>query len=132
MDTYPINHPVDLMTECIAHMHANGIFFDGCLKPDGELHRFSRDYKKNQPDEWYRCYQDVSSKGNSYLNCYYGTWSGGQETFIYNSYRASRLISNEERAEIHAKEEHRKKHNEGFYKRILVLNGSFRFGVFLE
>lgn len=89
-------------------MHTNGILFDGCLNTDGELHRFSRDSKKNQPDEWYRCFQGVSSKGNSYLNCYYGTWSGGQETFTYNSYEASPCISDEERKEIYAKEEHRK------------------------
>ena len=108
MDTRPIN-PANLVAECIAHMHANGILFDGCLKTDGQLHRFSMDSKKGQPDEWYRCYQGISSKGNLYLICYYGTWSGGQETFIYNSYEASRSISQEERAEIYAKEEQRKK-----------------------
>jgi putative DNA primase/helicase len=90
MNACSINHPTDLLTECIAHMHTNGILFDGCLNTDGELHRFSRDSKKNQPDEWYRCFQGVSSKGNPYLNCYYGTWSGEQETFTYKSYEASR------------------------------------------
>jgi putative DNA primase/helicase len=110
MDTRSINHPTNLMADCIAHMHANGILFDGYLKTDGELHRFSRDSKKNQPDEWYRCHQGVSSKGNPYLNCHYGTWSGGQETFTYNSYEASQGISQEEQAEILDKEEQRKKH----------------------
>jgi len=110
MDTHPINHPANLITECIAHMHANGIPFDGGLKTDGALHRFSRDSKKGQPDEWYVCHEGISQKGNPYLVCYYGTWSGGSETFIYNSYETSRWISQEERVEIQAKEEQRKKH----------------------
>ncbi len=109
MDTHPINHSANLITECIAQMHENGILLDGCLKPDGELHRFSRDSKKSQPDEWYRCHQNISSKGNLYIVCYYGTWSGGQDTFVYNSYETNRWISQEELAEIHAKEEQRKK-----------------------
>lgn len=46
MNACSINHPTDLLTECIAHMHTNGILFDGCLNTDGELHRFSRDSKK--------------------------------------------------------------------------------------
>ena len=81
-----LNHSVNHELDCLSHMHANGISFDGPLICDGKLHRFSMDAKKNQPDEWYRCYQGISSKGNAYLNCYYGSWSGGQETFTYNSY----------------------------------------------
>lgn len=99
-----LNHTVNHELDCLSHMHSNGIFFDGPLICDGKLHRFSMDAKKNQPDEWYRCYQDVSSKGNTYLNCYYGTWSGGKETFTYNSYKANRRISQEELVEIHTKE----------------------------
>lgn len=109
MDIRPINYPANLEAECIAHMHANGILFDGCLKTDDELYRFSMDSKKNKPDEWYRCRLNISSKGNPYLVCYYGSWSGGQETLIYNSYETSRWISQEERTEIHAQEAQRKK-----------------------
>ncbi len=105
-----LNHFINHELDCLSHMHANGISFDGPLKCDGKLHRFSMDAKKNQPDEWYRCYQGVSSKGNAYLNCYYGTWSGEQETFVYNSYEANQWISQEEQAEICAKEVQRKKH----------------------
>ena len=65
-----LNHSVNHELDCLSHMHANGISFDGPLICDGKLHRFSMDAKKNQPDEWYRCYQGISSKVNAYLNCY--------------------------------------------------------------
>ena len=45
----------DLENECIQEMNSNGIYFEGSLKRDGELYRFSSDRKKNQPDEWYVC-----------------------------------------------------------------------------
>ena len=109
MNSHSINHPADLMTECIAQMHANGILFDGCLKTDGDLHRFSRDSKKNQPDEWYVCYEGVSQKGNPYLVCRYGTWSGGQENYTYKSYDFGSNFSQDELIEIRLKEEERRK-----------------------
>lgn len=108
MDIRSIN-TTNLIQECIIHMHINGISFYEYLKTDGKLHRFSRDSKKNQPDEWYVCYEGLSKKGNSYLICHYGTWSGGQEAFTYNSYETSLGISQEERAEIDAIEKQRKK-----------------------
>lgn len=92
----PINHPANLITECIAHMHANGILFDGCLKTDGELHRFSMDSKKRQPDEWYVCHEGISQKGNPYIVCRYGTWSGGQENYTYKSYDSGWTFSQDE------------------------------------
>lgn len=108
MATHPINHSANLITECIAHMHANGISFDGSLKTDGELHRFSRDSRKNQPDEWYVCYEGISQKGNPYLVCRYGTWSGGQENYTYKSYDFGSGVSQDELIEIGLKEDERK------------------------
>jgi putative DNA primase/helicase len=57
----------DYERECIAHMNANRISFEGPLKRDGELHRFSGDAKSHKPDEWYVCHEGVSLKGNPYL-----------------------------------------------------------------
>lgn len=108
MNTRLINHPANLVAECIAHMHVNGISFDGSLKADGELHRFSRDSKKNQPDEWYVCYEGISQNGNPYLVCRYGTWSSGQENYTYKSYDFGSSFSQEELIEIRLREEERK------------------------
>lgn len=63
----------DLQRECLAHMNANGLPFDGSLKCDGQIHRFSIDVKKNQPDEWYVCHDGFFAKNNPYLVCKYGT-----------------------------------------------------------
>src|ERR1700719_2342148 len=109
MDIRSINHSANLMTECIAHMHANGILFDGCLKTDGKLYRFSMDSKKGQPDEWYVCHEGISQKGNHYLVCRYGTWSGGQENYTYKSYDFGSSFSQDEIIEIRLKEEERRK-----------------------
>lgn len=108
MNNRPINHPANLVAECITQMHTNGISFDGSLKADGELHRFSRDSKKNQPDEWYVCYEGISQKGNPYLVCRYGTWSGGQENYTYKSYDFGSGFSQDELIEIRLKEDERK------------------------
>lgn len=99
----------DLLRNCIEHMASNGFPFAGSLECDGQLHRFSRDSKKNQPDEWYVCYEGISARGNLYLVCCYGTWSGNQERFIYKSYDSSNYFSHEEFLEIRAREEARKK-----------------------
>jgi putative DNA primase/helicase len=90
-------------------MSSNGFPFAGSLKSDSQLHRFSRDSKKNQLDEWYVCYEGISARGNPYLVCCYGTWSGNQERFVYKSYDSSNYFSYEELPEIRAKEEVRKK-----------------------
>lgn len=109
MDIRPNNYPRNLVDSCIAHMHANGIVFDGCLKTDGQFHRFSKDSKKNQPDEWYVCHEGVSQKGNPYLVCRYGTWSGGQENYTYKSYDSGSSFSQDELIEIRVKEKERKR-----------------------
>ncbi|MDB2613626.1 toprim domain-containing protein [Chlamydiales bacterium] len=103
------NFPRDYEGECIEHMHANGIFFDSSLKCDGKLHRFSMDAKKHQPDEWYVCHEGTSLKGSPYLTCTYGTWSGGQEGYVYRSYVANKTLSNDELFEVKTREKERRK-----------------------
>lgn len=112
MDIRTTNHE----RECIAHMHANGITFDGILKCDGLLHRFSKDSKKNQPDEWYICHTDVSLSGNPYMVCIYGSWSGGGEKFTYKSFDNGTSISHEERLEMQQREGLRKRQVEELLK----------------
>ncbi len=68
----------ELEKECLQQMQENGISFQGPLNTNGEIHRFSMDSKKRQPDEWYIAYQGTHQNGNPYLCCTYGTWSGGQ------------------------------------------------------
>lgn len=98
----------DLLQECLSHMRSNGIPFDGPLKCDGEIHRFSIDAKKNQPDEWYIRHEEMSEKGNPLLVCTYGTWSRRQERFIYKSYEANSTLSQEELSAIKTRMEERR------------------------
>lgn len=63
---HSLSSSIDYKQNCLFHMCANGIPFDGTLKCDGELHRFSMDAKVNQPDEWYACHEGISLKGNPY------------------------------------------------------------------
>jgi len=87
----------------------DGIPFDGPLVCDGKLHRFSTDAKRNQPDEWYICHTGRSERGNEYLTCIYGTWSGGQERYVYKSYESDKVLSYDELSEVRAKETTRKR-----------------------
>lgn len=73
---------------CLKEMALNGLPFDGPLVADGQIHRYSCDNKKNQPDEWYTAYSGVSPKGNAYLHCMYGSWSQGPK-FEYRSWETS-------------------------------------------
>ncbi len=41
----------ELETECLLQMQGNGISFQGPLNTNGEIHRFSIDSKKRQPDD---------------------------------------------------------------------------------
>lgn len=72
-------------SNCLLHMHKNGISFQGPLICDGTLHRFSRDDKRNQPDEWYVAHLDSLPSGQAYLCCFYGSWSDGTK-FEYKSW----------------------------------------------
>jgi phage/plasmid primase-like uncharacterized protein len=103
MEIQPNASHADLLRNCIEHMSSNGFPFDASLKCDGQLHRFSRDSKKNQPDEWYVSYERTSTRGNPYLVCSYATWSGNQEKFVYKSCDRNKSFSHEELEEIQAK-----------------------------
>lgn len=74
----------DLENECLSQMLHHGILFHGPIVKDGEIHRFSRDQKKEK-DEWYIAFEGVSMRGTLYLNCVYGSWSDGS-SFKYNSW----------------------------------------------
>ena len=73
---------------CLNEMALNGLPFDGPLITDGQIHRYSCDNKKNQPDEWYTAYSGISQRGNPYLHCLYGSWSQGSK-FEYRSWESS-------------------------------------------
>ncbi len=47
----------ELEMECLLQMQENGISFHGPLNTNGEIHRFSIDSKKRQPDEWCVAFQ---------------------------------------------------------------------------
>lgn len=99
----------ELEIECLLHMKENGISFQGSLNTNGEIHRFSIDSKKRQPDEWYVAFQGVHQNGNPYLCCTYGTWTGGQHKYCYKSYKSESWISQEEFNYLRNEEKLRKK-----------------------
>ncbi|MEI8124529.1 MAG: AAA family ATPase [Parachlamydiaceae bacterium] len=74
----------DLENECLSQMLHDGIPFQGPMVKDGELHRFTRDQKREK-DEWYFAFEGVSIRGTPYLNCAYGSWSDGS-SFKYSSW----------------------------------------------
>jgi phage/plasmid primase-like uncharacterized protein len=109
-----------LERECLQHMAENGIPFNGPLKSNGEIQRFSIDGKRNQPDEWYSCHTGISKNGFQYLTCNYGTWSGGGRTFSYKSYDNNKTLSKEDWKQLKEEEEYRlKKLKEDQKKEIL-------------
>ena len=112
MSNQPLVFPFDLERACIAEMQKNGISFDGRLQPNGQLHRFSRDLKKNQPDEFYIGWEIFCSDGNPALVCFYGTWSGGYQTFIFTSWEHDNQINEQERAYLEKAREARRKEAE--------------------
>ncbi|MGC1878840.1 MAG: DUF3987 domain-containing protein [Rhabdochlamydiaceae bacterium] len=74
----------ELDNECLSQMLHHGVSFQGPIEKDGEIHRFTRD-RKREKDEWYIAFDGVSIRGTSYLNCVYGSWSDGS-SFKYNSW----------------------------------------------
>jgi putative DNA primase/helicase len=74
----------DLENECFSQMLHHGIPFQGPIVKDGEIHRFTRD-RKREKDEWYIAFDGVSIRGMPYLNCVYGSWSDGG-SFKYSSW----------------------------------------------
>jgi putative DNA primase/helicase len=90
-------------------MSQNEIPFQGPLICDGNIHRFSRDAKKNQPDEWYVAHLGFLSSSQPYLCCSYGSWRGGCK-FEYKSWEDSnKVYSSVDRKELQSKiEENRR------------------------
>lgn len=99
----------ELEMECLLQMHENGISFQGPLNTNGEIHRFSVDSKKRQPDEWYVAHQGIHQNGSPYLCCTYGTWSRGQHKFFYKSYKSEPWITSEEHNYLRSEEKRRQK-----------------------
>lgn len=81
------NHTLhDLERNCLIHMNQNGIFFDGPIQLDGNIHRFSADMNKKKKDEWYVARSWVF-QGNDYLIVCYGSWSDSEANFQYQSWK---------------------------------------------
>lgn len=92
----------DLEADCLQNMAANGLEYSGQLIADGKIRRYSTDNQKNKCDEWYVAYEGVSSYGNQYLICTYGSWSQDVK-HVFKSYEHDKsLINVEERKEFYA------------------------------
>lgn len=87
------------LEEIHQHMSANSIPCDQAIQFDGRIHRFSRDNRRNQRDEWYIAYTGLSDKGNEYFVVIYGSWSDGFK-FTYKSWD-SHNYDEKERDELH-------------------------------
>ena len=96
-----------LKSECFSDMAANEIPFIGPLKTDGKIERFSIDLKKDKA-EWYIAFDGITSKGNPYLNCVYGSFRKGSE-FTFNSWKNENFIDDHERQKIDQHWKQRKK-----------------------
>lgn len=87
------NHTLnDLERNCLLHMNQNGIFFDGPIQLDGNIHRFSRDMNKKKKDEWYVARSWVFQE-NDYLVMCYGSWSDPEAKFQYQSWKDDFYLS---------------------------------------
>ncbi|KIA77552.1 hypothetical protein DB43_GE00330 [Parachlamydia acanthamoebae] len=130
-------------SNCLRHMSQNEIPFQGPLICDGNIHRFSRDAKKNQPDEWYVAHLGFLSSSQPYLCCSYGSWSDGCK-FEYKSWEDSnKVYSSADRKELQSKiEENRrltlieqqKRHEEAAKKAKTIWDSASSFGrhLYLE
>jgi putative DNA primase/helicase len=98
----------DLEQECLAEMAQNQLSFDGPIKTDGNIYRYSADQKTN-PDEWYMAFDGIFSNGIPYLIVVYGSWSGLGEKYVYHSCNTDPQISREELQYINRLLEERKK-----------------------
>jgi putative DNA primase/helicase len=87
--------------ELYQHMNVNGIECKQPIHFDGKIHRFSRDDKQNQRDEWYVAYEGASCKGSHYQIVIYGSWSDGT-TFIFKSWDDPSIVfDSKEKEELH-------------------------------
>lgn len=92
----------EILQTLYRHMADNGIPCDKEIVVDGKIHRFSRDHKRNKPDEWYIAFEWYSPKNYQYSTVLYGSWSDGTN-FIFRSWDSdSRVLDEKERREIQA------------------------------
>ncbi len=83
-------------------MADNGVPCDKQIIFDGKFHRYSKDQKRNQLDEWYIASEWISPKNYQYVTVTYGSWSDGSK-FIFHSWdKTAQLLDEKERREIHA------------------------------
>ena len=83
-------------------MADNGVPCDKQIIFDGKFHRYSKDQKKNQPDEWYIASEWFSSKNYKYITVTYGSWSDGSK-FIFRSWdKTAQFLDEKERRELQA------------------------------
>lgn len=100
-----VTYSQDLMTLCKQYMAQ-------CNCPiDGQLHRFSRDHKKREKDEWYIGSQGISKLGNSYLTVTFGSWSDGQK-YCYKSWNENGPMDAQEREQLQRLFEKQRKDSE--------------------
>lgn len=90
----------DLRLQCEKHMSENQMGINIPIICDGVVHRYSADGKKNKPDEWYIAFEGLTTKGNKYLNCIYGSWSS-QRKYEFKSWDDSKIFDEKERKELH-------------------------------
>lgn len=67
-------------------MNQNGIFFDGPIQLDGNIHRFSADMIKKKKDVWYVA-RSLVFQGNDCLIVCYGSWSDSEANFQYQLWK---------------------------------------------
>lgn len=77
--------------DCKEHMMRNGFDYRGEIKvnTNGKFKRFSIDENKTKKDEFYMSLNGISSKGNTFFYCTYGSWKSG-EKYTYKSWENSK------------------------------------------
>lgn len=88
----------ELKSECLLEMAKNGISCEDGLISDAQIHRFSG-CNRNDKAEWYVAFEGISSKGNPYLNCIYGSFRE-QSKYSFNSWEKDELFDPLERKNI--------------------------------
>ncbi len=89
----------DLELECRCFMKSKQIPFDGPLKIDGEIHRFSIDSKGSKKDEWYVAKYWLFRE-KLYFCCSFGSWSLGRKEIFQSWKERNESFSRGEQEEI--------------------------------
>lgn len=91
----------DLYDSCRQHMSDHELPFEGDFVADGEIKRYSAKGDRRNKNEWYVIYESISSKGNLYWTCIYGSWSKIGVKYEFKSYENSSDFDEKERKELH-------------------------------